>query len=498
MGEDRWTHREPGSITGSVVPPPVVPAESSPIPLPPPLPRRQPRASGHQRAADADKLITPIRRVSGSSGPDPSVAAPTRARPAPRNSGAGQRRLQLAQAPAATAPQLPDNVRYLFKPVIRPAALAVESADTGAEPNAEHRPNEHPSTEHHTTEHRTAKRGRAPRTSAGPAGAPAADINRPKTAAARARSGAGGKLRRRLTLLAAVLVVASTAVGTAFALVRHGLPADSVFKQNAAQRHSTRDERASRGRLPGLLPGAMASAQAARWVAREIGKSAIIACDAVMCTHLYDQGIAAPNLLVLGPTAPSPLGADVVVGTRVLRSQFGQRLATEYAPTVIASFGAGKSRVDVRVIAPDGAAAYQSAVSHDLAARERYGGELLRNSRISISASARPALIAGLIDPRLLVMLPVLASQHPIRILGFYDRGPRSAQGVPFSSAELEGYDAAAGISAGSYLRWLLAFLRGQRAPYWPASVTTTLVGRHEIVRVRFSRPSPIGLLNGQ
>jgi hypothetical protein len=309
---------------------------------------------------------------------------------------------------------------------------------------------------------------------------------------------AGTRLRRRITWAAAVLVVVSAVVGTAFALVRHGPTVNSASQQNAGAQHSTRGGHAGPKGLPGLSSAAIVRVQAARWVAREISKSAIIACDAVTCTDLFNQGIAASNLLVLSPSAPSPLGADIVIGTRVLRSQFGQRLAREYAPTVVASFGLGKSRVDVRVIAPDGAAAYEVAQSHDLTARQRYGGVLLRNSRISVSASAKPELIAGLVDPRLLMMLPVLAHQYPIRILGFYDRAPRSAQGVPLSGAELAGYDAAAGLSADSYLRWLLVFLRGQRAPYWPTSVTTALVGGHEIVRVRFARPSPIGFLNGQ
>lgn len=96
------------------------------------------------------------------------------------------------------------------------------------------------------------------------------------------------------------------------------------------------------------------------------------------------------------------------------------------------------------------------------------------------------------------MMLPVLAHQYPIKILGFYDRAPRSAQGLPITGTELAGYDAAAGQPAGSYLRWLLVFLRSQRTPYWPTSVTTARVGGHEIVRVQFSRPSPIGLLSGQ
>jgi len=300
-------------------------------------------------------------------------------------------------------------------------------------------------------------------------------------------------------LVAAALVVVTTVAGTAFALLRLAPTPNSAGEHGTAAQHSTRGGRAGPDNgLPGLSSAAIARAQAARWIAKEISKSAIIACDEVMCSGLLNEGIAASNLLVLSPTAPSPLGADVVIGTHALRHQFGQRLAGEYAPTVIASFGAGRSRVEVRVVAADGAAAYELALNRDLAARQRYGGVLLRNSRISVSASAKPDLIAGLVDPRLLMMLPVLANQHPIRIMGFYDRAPRTAQGVPLGGAELAGSDAAAGLPAGGYLRWLLAFLRGQRAPYWPTSVTTALVDGHRIVRVRFSRPSPIGFLNGQ
>ena len=455
MGEDERTHGEPGCVTGSMVPPPAI--KDEPPQIRPPLPRRQPKASGHQRAVDADRLMTPIRLVAQ---PGPTNLGPSQPR---------QRRLQLAEPPATTPPQLPDDVRYLFKPVLTRTALAAAPDDAEVEPDADSR---------------TGERASAPRTSAGSAG------SHRRSAA----GGAGSKLRRRLIGVAAVLV-ASTAVGTAFALVKHGSAATPPGQQGAGARHSTPGS--GWGATPGLS-SADIRAQAARWVAREVSKSAIIACDDVMCAELLSRGIAASNLLVLSPVATSPLGADVVIGTPALRSQFGQRLARKYAPTVIASFGVGMSRVDVRVVAPDGAAAYELAQSRDLAARQRYGGVLLSDSRISVAASAKPDLIAGLVDPRLLVMLPVLANQHQIRILGFYDRAPASAQGVPLSGAELAGYDAAAGLSADSYVRWLLVFLRGQRAPYWPTSVTTTLVFGHEIVRVQFSRPSPIGFLNGR
>jgi hypothetical protein len=306
------------------------------------------------------------------------------------------------------------------------------------------------------------------------------------------------KLRGRLTLAAAVLLIVAAVAGTVFALVRHGSPV--ATQAGPAEHRLVRgtDSGAGAKAITGLSAAAIVRAQAARWIAKEVDASAIIACDDVMCSELFNEGLAASNLIVLSPTAPDPLGADIVVGTPALRSQFGQRLAKEYAPLVLASFGTGKSRVDVRAVALDGAEAYDVAFGRDLSVRQRYGGALLRNGRIGIFGAARPDLIAGLVDPRLLMMLPVLASQHPIEILGFYDRAPRSAQGVPLSGVELAGNDTAAGLSGASYLRWLVVFLRGQRTPYRPTSVTTTLVHGHEVVRVRFARPSPIGILIGQ
>lgn len=564
MGEDEWTHREPGSATGSVVPPPA--AAEEPPPSRSPLPRRQPKASGHQRSADADELITPVRRVCGSPGPELSVTrsvppgevAGTEGSAEPRGlTGSGgtgslqrsQRRLHLAQPPEADQPQLPDNVRYLFRPLlpgtsatIEPAAgaagaAAALDADTEAEsgPNARRdagtvrlsagsagapadgqprrQPDgSRPGPELSPTRERNLARRPSPDPEASPAcgSRPARDADKPRprrrpswVASAghhrhAAAVGANQLLLRRVTWAAAILIVIVAVAGTTFALIGRASRVPGQASHGA--RNPVRGTSGQTGAkaITGLSAAAITRGEATRWIAKEISSSAIIACDDVMCSELFNQGLAASNLLVLSPTAPDPLGADVVVGTPALRSQFGPRLAREYAPTVIASFGAGQSRVDVRVVAPYGAAAYEAAFNHDLAARQRFGGVLLHNSRIGLSASAQPDLIGGLVDPRLLSMFPVLAGQHPIEILGFYDRAPRSAQGVPMTGVELAGNDTAAGLSAGSYLRWLLVFLRGQRAPYRPTSVAAAFVGGREVVRVRFARPSPLGLLSGQ
>lgn len=49
-----------------------------------------------------------------------------------------------------------------------------------------------------------------------------------------------------------------------------------------------------------------------------------------------------------------------------VRSEFGPRLASVYAPIVLASFGSGPNMVAVLATAPDGAAAYRSAAGGDL------------------------------------------------------------------------------------------------------------------------------------
>ena len=112
---------------------------------------------------------------------------------------------------------------------------------------------------------------------------------------------------------------------------------------------------------------------AAAWVAHEVSRDAIVSCDPLMCQALGAHGIPAGDLLVLQPGARDPLGSELVVATAAVRSQFGSRLASVYAPTVLASFGTGDGAIAVRVIAPDGARAYDAALSADVRARKRSG-----------------------------------------------------------------------------------------------------------------------------
>ncbi len=380
---------------------------------------------------------------------------------------------------------MPDNVRYLFKAVLTQAVPADEDEpDTPAHP--------HP----HETPGLTAR------------GLTAANLTAASIRPARSESESSGQEPGTLSAVrapsrprwigqwvAVIFLVLITIAGAVVALARHNPAASSTRQTSEGATGAQSGARPHAKAIAGLSRSAIIRGRAARWIVREVSRSAIIACDDVMCSQLFNQGIPASSLLVLSPSVPDPLGADIVIGTPALRSQFGSRLALVYAPSVLASFGSGRSRVDVRVVAPQGAAAYELALNRDVAARQRDGSQLLRNSGITVSAPAQPELIAGLVDPRLLVTLPALATQHPIRIVAFYDRAPGSGRGIPLSGVELAATDGASGLTSTEYRHWLLGFLRGQRAPFRAVSITPARVRGRELVLVRFARPSPIGML---
>ena len=167
-------------------------------------------------------------------------------------------------------------------------------------------------------------------------------------------------------------------------------------------------------------PAAMANrAQAAAWVAQQVSPDVTVSCDPQMCGQLRGRGFPAARLMDLRPAAGKPPGSGVVVATPALRSQFGGRLASVYAPEVIAGFGSGADRVDIRTIAPDGAAAFRSQLAAQHASLISAGEQLLHNKNIQASPAARAALLAGHVDSRLLATLSVLAAQMPVRVAAF-------------------------------------------------------------------------------
>ncbi len=223
--------------------------------------------------------------------------------------------------------------------------------------------------------------------------------------------------------------------------------------------------------------------QAAAWVASQVSAGAIVSCDPVMCSDLIRHGFPAANLLVLGPGAGDPLGSGVVLATGAVRSMFGSRLATVYAPQTLASFGTGPARIDVRVVAAGGAAAYRTALAADVRARRAAGLQLLADPRVSGPSQVRADLSAGRVDARLLLALATMAESEPLRILSFGGEDPGASPGTPLRTAEI--------AAPPAHAQAMLAFFRAQRPPY--LAVRSNL--SQGVLTVEFAAPAPLGLL---
>ena len=228
--------------------------------------------------------------------------------------------------------------------------------------------------------------------------------------------------------------------------------------------------------------------QAASWIAAQVSRGVIVACDPLLCTELEQRGFPAADLSPVSTSSGDPLGAGIVVSTTAVRSQLGARLATVYAPVVLASFGTGADQVQVRVTAAGSAAAFRAAIRADVRERKLAGTELARNKNISMRAPARAALTTGRVDSRLLITLGALTHRFPVRIVSIGDAGPDAGPGVPLRQLTV----AAPGTS---YLSRLLAFLRAQRPPLLPL-VSLRHHDRTTDVQIKFSAPSPTRLLS--
>jgi hypothetical protein len=226
--------------------------------------------------------------------------------------------------------------------------------------------------------------------------------------------------------------------------------------------------------------------QAAAWIAQQVLPSVLIGCDPLMCQALETANVSASRLSVVQPSAPDPLGVEVIVATPALQSQFGPRLATVYAPLVLASFGSGAQQIDIRYLSPGGTAAFEASLASAKRSRIQAGQQLLSNKHVQASAQARGALLAGDVDPRLLITLGLLAHEIPVRLVLFDDPSPGASSAVPLRGAEI-GASASAGLSA------ITAFL-AQQTTYQPSQYHEVRIAGAQVVTVQYDAPGPLGL----
>ncbi len=301
--------------------------------------------------------------------------------------------------------------------------------------------------------------------------------------ATRVRAGERETAGRRHLLLGliagAIAIVVAAGLIVAYAAIK---PAPSRIPQSSA-----------RG-TAGSTAIANVRTRTAAWVTGQVSPGAIVACDPVMCAALQARGLAVQNLLVLQASTSDPLGSDVVVATAAVRSEFGSRLASVYAPLVIASFGRGSARIDVRAVAPDGTAAYLAALRSDLSAREDAGNQLTHNTSISMPTAAARELADGQVDARLLITLAALAARQPVRLIAFSGSAPGESPGVPLRAAKIAG----TGASGAADLRSDLKFVQAQLPPYRPLLARVVRTGDRAVLNIEYGAPSPLGLLGAR
>jgi hypothetical protein len=280
-----------------------------------------------------------------------------------------------------------------------------------------------------------------------------------------------------------VLVLSAVAAMAVGALVTLAFTHEG---EQAQKPSSARPTNPAPGTSGALQIAAANRSQAAAWIAQQILPSVLIGCDPLMCQALEAASVSASRLSVVQPSAPDPLGVEVIVATPALRSEFGPRLATVYAPQVLASFGAASQRIDIRYLAPGGTAAFDASLAPDRSARVEAGQQLLSNKNVQASAQARSALLAGNVDPRLLITLGLLAHEIPVRLVIFDDPSPGVGSAVPLRGAEI-GASGAAGLSA------MLAFLT-QQTTYQPSHYSEIRIASGQVVTMQYDAPGQLGM----
>jgi hypothetical protein len=317
--------------------------------------------------------------------------------------------------------------------------------------------------------------GRSPAAATPPGAAPAAGTAAGTEAESEAESaswlGAG---------LAALIVIPALVIGSLAVLaVRHFSGTHASSPPSAAparQEAAVRDE-------------------AIAWIVRQLRPGATVSCEQAMCAALEARGLPARDLLVLGPLSPDPRHTDVVVETATVRSLFGTSLDLAWSPAVLASFGSGPAGITVRVVAAHGAVAYQTALIGDLAAGKAAAARLLAVRRISVAATARAQLAAGLVDLRLLSALTALSRQLPVSLVDFGNVGAGANEGVPLRFADLSQASPAAGLTRAGYIRSVRSALSGLDTRFRPVrTVPVVLPDGQAVLRVEFTAPSPFQL----
>ena len=313
-----------------------------------------------------------------------------------------------------------------------------------------------------------------------PASTVPGDAERPVRPRARRLLGSGWMTGIVIPATAAVAVVAVVVAAVAIATVFH--------QRGASPGQMTASHP---GTSPPLNNEAAIRNQAVSWMMRQVSRAAVVGCDAQVCADLTSRGFPGERLLTLGPQSNDPLGADLVVDTAAVRAQFRDRLHV-WAPAIIAAFGSGNARIEIRLEYPGGVTAYRADQQKYARARKAADAQLLTDSRLTFSATAKTQLRSGSIDPRLPELIAAMVHFHPLQIVDFGGQSPGGGPASLLRSMDLATADPPGHLTPSAYINWMRSFIKAQRSQYHPALSLVTLPGGQTVLRIGYGAPSPL------
>jgi hypothetical protein len=242
---------------------------------------------------------------------------------------------------------------------------------------------------------------------------------------------------------------------------------------------------------PELRAETAATTKAINWIVQQVSQGVVVSCDSQVCAELVQRSFL--SVKILTPESPDPLGSTLVVATPAIRAQFGTRLASVYAPAVIASFGSGNARIEIREMFSGGPPALRAALQADLQVRKANDAQILANSHVGVSLIARAQLLSGDIDPLLPGFIAAITATYPVRIVDFSDQGPGGGPASLLRSMDLATHVSGAHLTSSAYISWILALVKAQYTEFLPASSKLVKLPDGEtVLRIEFAAPSPL------
>lgn len=293
-------------------------------------------------------------------------------------------------------------------------------------------------------------------------------------------------------LLVAILAPGPGRVVAALAV----LPFLAVLLAAVAEELAARAPRQVLGPVPVLATGAAVAATAVLlpvpgrtaepgpstllgWMDEQMPPGTTLHADALDRAELIEAGFPAARLRALG--APVTGNDAVLVATRPGLGSPGACSTGELRATLPWPGGAQAALC--------GAADPVDKDETEQARRVRIGTALAGNRGLQLGPTAADLLAAGRVDPRLMIVLSVLAGSHTLTVADFpsapYEPGDALRRQVLLVSVD--------GSPAGTGPTFLRAWLDGQHAPFVPAVVRVQDGG----LLVGYRAPTPAGLLPG-